>query len=218
MCPWAISSIFWWLSAQHIQLSSFVLNEERSAKQREGMFLDLVHWFLCTNIYGLSAGNREKKRRKQMRKSWLSTAKVQLGLAHRTVRWCTGQCPVRQAELRLKGRSRENLAAYGYNSPDCPVVHRIVRWANGRQRNGRPRNPRATRGPRQRSARGTGLSGAPTATALQRSAVPELEGNRAPDMNSGWPVVDRTVRCATRQKARIAFLVGLQRLLAALGL
>jgi hypothetical protein len=28
----------------------------------------------------------------------------------------------------------------------------------------------------------------------------------------------RTVRCATRQKARIAFLVGLQRLLATLGL
>jgi hypothetical protein len=24
--------------------------------------------------------------------------------------------------------------AYGYNSPDCPVVHRTVRWANGRQR------------------------------------------------------------------------------------
>jgi hypothetical protein len=31
-------------------------------------------------------------------------------------------------------------------------------------------------------------------------------------------VAHRTVRCATRQKARIAFLVGLQRLLAALGL
>jgi hypothetical protein len=31
-------------------------------------------------------------------------------------------------------------------------------------------------------------------------------------------VAQRTVRCATRQKARIAFLVDLQRLLAALGL
>jgi hypothetical protein len=51
--------------------------------------------------------------------------------------------------------------AYGYNSPDYPVVHRTVRWANGRQRNGRPRNPQATRGPHQRSAEGTGLSGAP---------------------------------------------------------
>jgi hypothetical protein len=49
-------------------------------------------------------------------------------------------------------------AAYGYNSPDCPVVHRSVRWANGRQRNGRPHNPRATRGSHQRSVGGTGLS------------------------------------------------------------
>jgi hypothetical protein len=31
-------------------------------------------------------------------------------------------------------------------------------------------------------------------------------------------VVHRTIWCATRQKAMIAFLVGLQRLLAALGL
>jgi hypothetical protein len=80
-----------------------VLNEERSAKQREGMFLDLIHWFLCTNIYGLSVGNREKKRKEEMNwiaKVWLPTVEDQLGLAHRTVRWCTGQCPVRQAELR----------------------------------------------------------------------------------------------------------------------
>jgi hypothetical protein len=35
---------------------------------------------------------------------------------------------------------------------------------------------------------------------------------------SGCPVAHRTVRCATQQKARIAFHVDLQRLLAALGL
>jgi hypothetical protein len=45
----------------------------------------------------------------------------QLGLAHRTVRWCTGQCPVRQAGQRRTGCSREKAEAYGYNSPDCPV-------------------------------------------------------------------------------------------------
>jgi hypothetical protein len=39
--------------------------------------------------------------------------------------WHTGQCPVRQAGLRRSGHSRETLAAYGYNSPDCPVVHRM---------------------------------------------------------------------------------------------
>jgi hypothetical protein len=128
-----------------------------------------------------------------MQTTWLGTAKTQLSLAHRTIRWCTGQCPVRQAELRWTGRSRENLVAYGYNSPDCPVVHRTVRWANGRQRNDRPRNPRATRGPRQRSAGGTRLSGvhrtvsgALIAANLQQSSAPKLEGDRAPDMNSGY--------------------------------
>jgi hypothetical protein len=137
----------------------------------------------------LSARNSEKRRRKETKKTWLGAAKTQLSLVHRTVRWCTGQCPVRQAGLRWKGRSREKSAAYGYNSPDCPVVHRTVRWANGRQRNGRPRNPRATRGPHQRSAGGP---------KLQRSTAPYLEGNRAPDSYSDCPVVHQTVRCTTR--------------------
>jgi hypothetical protein len=82
----------------------------------------------------------ETEKRKVLQVTWLCAAEVQLSLAHQTVRWCTGQCPVRQADLRWKGRSREKSAAYGYNSPDCPVVHRTVRWANGR-----PHNPRATR-------------------------------------------------------------------------
>jgi hypothetical protein len=36
----------------------------------------------------------------------------------------TPDCPVRQAGFRRTGRSQENLAAYGYNSPDCPVSQR----------------------------------------------------------------------------------------------
>jgi hypothetical protein len=51
------------------------------------------------------------------------------------------------------------------------------------------------RGPLQRSAGGTRLSGvhrtvsgAPTSPKLQRSAAPEMKGNRVPDMNSGCPV------------------------------
>jgi hypothetical protein len=156
-----------------------------------------------------------------MQKTWLGTAKTQLSLAHRTVRWCTGQCPVvhrnylvRQAELRWTGRSRENLAAYNYNSPDCPVVHRTVQWANGRLRNGRPHNPRATRGLHQRSAGGTGLSGvhrtvsgALTSSKLQRSAAPEEEGDHAPDMNSGCPVVHRTVRAPPDRRQELPSLL-----------
>jgi hypothetical protein len=72
-----------------------------------------------------------------------------------SVRWCTGQCPVRQAgssELAALGNSP---ATYGYNSPDCPVCTGLsgeptVGWANGR-----PRIPRVTRG------RANGHMGAP---------------------------------------------------------
>jgi hypothetical protein len=122
--------------------------------------------------------------------------------------WHTRQCPVHQAGLRWKDQRRTT------------IIHRTVRWANGR-----PHNPRATRGPHQRSAGGTGLSsvhrtvsGAPSGPKLQRSTTPFLEGNRAPDSYSDCPVVHRTVRCTTRQKARLAFQDCLQRLLVALAL
>jgi hypothetical protein len=62
-----------------------------------------------------------------MEKSWLCTANCCSVWVHRTVRWYTGQCPMRQAgsgELATLGNSS---AAYDYNSPDCPVVHRTVR-------------------------------------------------------------------------------------------
>jgi hypothetical protein len=39
-----------------------------------------------------------------------------------------------QAGRRWIGRFRENAEAYNYNSPDCSVVHRTVRWAKSRQR------------------------------------------------------------------------------------
>jgi hypothetical protein len=142
---------------------------------------------------------------KELEKSWQCTANSCSVWVHRTVRWCTGPCPVCQASPRWTGHSRDSTAAYGYNSPDCPVLHRTVRWVvrgevvalgkrisgvrppdclvvhrTVRWANGRPRNPWVTRGPRQRSTGGTGLSGvhrtvsgAPTATNLQRSAAPK---------------------------------------------
>jgi hypothetical protein len=125
-------------------------------------------------------------------------------------------------------------------TPDCPVVHRTVSDAPGwspvkvllseidggvrlkitglsgeptiANANGRPRNLRATRGLLQRSA------GAPDSVwcANQpRGATVEYAkfGRRSCTGQSIGPV-----RCATRQKARMAFQVCLQRLLAALGL
>jgi hypothetical protein len=50
------------------------------------------------------------------------------------------------------------------------------------------------------------VSGAPTAPKDQRSDAPEKEGDRAPDSYSDCPMVHRTVRCTTRQKASLAFL------------
>jgi hypothetical protein len=48
-------------------------------------------------------------------------AKVCPVWVHRTVRWCTGQCPVRQAGLSKVAALGTSTAVYGYNSPDCPV-------------------------------------------------------------------------------------------------
>jgi hypothetical protein len=63
--------------------------------------------------------------------TWLGAAEVLLGLAHRTVRWGTGQCLVRQASLWWTCHSREKSAAYGYNSPDCPVSQRSAAQSAG---------------------------------------------------------------------------------------
>jgi hypothetical protein len=112
------------------------------------------------------------------------------------------------------------------------IIHRIVRWCTGLSgestapaANGRPRNQRATHGPRQWSVGHTRLSGvhrtvsgAPTAPEDQRSAVPDMEGDHASDCYRSYPVVHRTVLCTTRQKARIGYQIDVQRLLGSLGL
>ena len=87
--------------------------------------------------------------------------------------------------------------------------------------NDRPRNPRATRD------RANGQKGAPdcpvcTGQCPVRQRLWIFNGrlcqNRKEIRTGQCPVVHRTVRCARRQKARIAFLECSQRLLAALGL
>jgi hypothetical protein len=56
---------------------------------------------------------------------WLCTAKVCSVWEHRTVRWCTGQCPVRQTSSGKLAALGISPATYGYNSPDCPVCTRL---------------------------------------------------------------------------------------------
>jgi hypothetical protein len=142
-------------------------------------------------------------------------------VVHRTVRWCTGHCPVRQAGSGEK-------AALGFRRRRTAKNHQTVRWCTGLsdeptvgQANGRPRNPRVTRG------QANGQKGAPdcpvcTGQCPVRQWLQIFNGrlrkNRKEISTGQCRVVHRTVRCTTRQKARIAFLDCSQWLLATLGL
>jgi hypothetical protein len=134
--------------------------------------------------------------------------------------WHTGQCPVVHRTLSgAPGWPTVNRLLSGKRQRRTAIIHRTVRWCTGLSiepkafaANGRLRNPWATRGPHQRSVGHTGLSGvhrivssAPTSPEEQRSDAPDMEGDHAPDMNSGCPLVHQTVRCTTRQKASLAF-------------
>jgi hypothetical protein len=56
------------------------------------MFLDLVHWFLCTNIFVqvLETERRRKEEKIQRKKTWLELPRLCAVWVHRTIRWCTG--------------------------------------------------------------------------------------------------------------------------------
>jgi hypothetical protein len=107
----------------------------------------------------LSAGNRKNRIKNEM----ALFSQVCSIWEHRTVRWCTGQCPVRQAgssELAALGNSP---ATYGYNSPDCPVSQRSAGPMVGRAIcAGHVAEPTASR--RHRTVRcAPDMSGVPTA-------------------------------------------------------
>jgi hypothetical protein len=86
---------------------------------------------LKTNVLCLSARNR----RNNFGEVGCVQPKDCSVWVHRTVRWCTGQCPVRQAGVCQLAALGTSTAAYDYNSPDCPVsqqsagptVGRIIR-------------------------------------------------------------------------------------------
>jgi hypothetical protein len=121
-----------------------------------------------------------------------------------------------------------NWLLSGSDQQRTTINHRTVWWCTGLsgeptvgRANGRPRNPRATRG------RANGQKGAPdcpvcTGQCSVRQRLEICNGRlrqiRKEICTGQCPVVHRTVRCARRQKARIAFLECSQRLLAALGL
>jgi hypothetical protein len=105
------------------------------------------------------------------------------------------------------------------------IIHRTVRWCTGLS--GEPTVASAMVGRAfcgRRVARANGQQGAPDCSVCTGQCpvcqlAPCCNGRlcqKRKDIGTGPSIV--TVRCATRQKARMAFLVGLQRLLATLGL
>jgi hypothetical protein len=76
----------------------------------------------------LSARNRKRPIWKRL--GYAAKTLHSLG-APDSVWWCTGQCPVRQAGDCQLAALGKRLTAYGYKSPDCPVVHRTIRWCTG---------------------------------------------------------------------------------------
>jgi hypothetical protein len=116
------------------------------------------------------------------------------------------------------------------------IIHRTVRWCTGLSgeptvgwANGRSRNPRMTRGPANGQMGApdclvcTGLSGVHRTVRCAPDIIRCANGSKTATIvcasfgrklgTGQCPVVHWTVRCATRQKASIAFQMGFQRLL-----
>jgi hypothetical protein len=77
------------------------------------------------------------------------------GLAHRTVRRATVQCPVHQGESAQTPHLRVSQAELRYNSPDCPVHQ----WSNNFLRATVDSESNQYRTMNVAGQRGTGLSG-----------------------------------------------------------
>jgi hypothetical protein len=141
---------------------------------------------------------------------------------------CAGLYGGAPDSVRCARLASVNWLLSGLRRRRTAINHRTVRWCTELSgeptvgsANGRPRNPLATRG------RANGQKGAPECPVCTgqcpvrqwlQSANGRLRHRRKEIRTGQCLVVHRTVWCARRQKARIAFLKCSQRLLAALGL
>jgi hypothetical protein len=123
-----------------------------------------------------------------LEKVWLCIAKTSTSLAHRTIRWCTGQCPVPQAGSASTRRSWEKRKATWLKftgpsggAPDCPVSQRHPRQWSAAQSVGDAWHEPTVSWCTGLSGVHRTVSGEPRGPLLQRSAEPDMEGDRAPD-------------------------------------
>jgi hypothetical protein len=115
---------------------------------------------------------------------------VQPTPAHRTVRWCTGQCLVRHAGPREK-------AALGTRRRRTTIIHRTVRWCTGLS--GESSATNSSPSGKAKVRRGYNSPDCPVS---QRSPAPTV--GRAifaqhVDCSNGR-LVHRTVRCANQPR------------------
>ena len=157
----------------------------------------------------------------QLKKSGSKQPKVCSVWVHRTLRWCTGHSGGAPDSVWCARLASANLLLSGLRRRRTAKIHRTVRWCTGLsgeptvgRANGRLRDPRETRG------RANGQKGTPDCPVRQRLEIcnGRLRQRRKEIRTGQCPVVHRTVRCTRRQKARMAFQICSQRLLAALGL
>jgi hypothetical protein len=170
----------------------------------------------CTGLSGGAPDSVRCARTSPDEQPTLGSRRRRTAINHRTVRWCTGlSSESSAAKSPLSGNSQQRTAKN----------HRTVRWCTGLSgeptvdcANGRPRNPRVTRG------RANGRMGAPDSVRCANGSKSSTVGcanlgkQSAPDseqwMSGGSP------NCPVRHptEGKNCFPDCFQRLLAALGL
>jgi hypothetical protein len=118
-----------------------------------------------------------KKTEKWFKYREQKTAEVCLGLAHRTVRCTTGQCPVHQGLQLRTAHLREFWEPLCYNSPDCPVCQRSNGYssANGHLQQHLMRY--SARRSQARARRHTGQSTGPVRCTTGLSGGPDVKSS-----------------------------------------
>jgi hypothetical protein len=81
-----------------------------------------------------------KKTEKGIKYREQKSAEVCPGLAHRTIRCATAQCPVHQGLQLQIAHLREFWRLLRYNSLDCPMEHWTIRCASGATATSRQRS------------------------------------------------------------------------------
>jgi hypothetical protein len=96
----------------------------RSANQRRRYVSRPSELFFSTNMSVQVLETVQRKQKRNWKRLGCEQPSICSGLAHRTVRWCTWLCPVRQAGQRW-------VAGLGNRWSCTTIIHRTIRWCTG---------------------------------------------------------------------------------------